>query len=56
MSGTLLILICIFFSYEHKKNNSISSYCSNRSFFGFSNDGLHSANNSLDKQVIYTFY
>lgn len=40
-----------FYSYEHKKNDSISSNCSSKSFYGLSDDGLHSPNNSLDKQV-----
>lgn len=45
----------IFYSYEHKKNDSISSNCSSKSLYGLSDDGLHSPNNSLDKQVkIYT--
>jgi len=38
-------------SYEHKKNDSISSNCSSKSLYGLSDDGLHSPNNSLDKQV-----
>jgi len=41
----------IFYSYEHKKNDSISSNCSSKSLYGLSDDGLHSPNNSLDKQV-----
>jgi len=40
-----------FYSYEHKKNDSISSNCSSKSLYGLSDDGLHSPNNSLDKQV-----
>ncbi|XP_026817312.1 ral guanine nucleotide dissociation stimulator-like 1 isoform X3 [Rhopalosiphum maidis] len=37
-------------NYEHKKNDSISSNCSSKSLYGLSDDGLHSPNNSLDKQ------
>ncbi|XP_050530881.1 ral guanine nucleotide dissociation stimulator isoform X2 [Daktulosphaira vitifoliae] len=37
-------------NYDFKKNDSISSNCSNKSFYGLSDDGLHSPNNSLDKQ------
>ncbi|XP_050439024.1 ral guanine nucleotide dissociation stimulator-like 1 isoform X2 [Adelges cooleyi] len=38
------------YNYEHKKNDSISSNCSVKSYYGLSDDGLHSPNNSLDKQ------
>lgn len=48
---TTILNNIIFYSYEHKKNDSISSNCSSKSYYGLSDDGLQSPNNSLDKQV-----
>jgi len=41
----------IFYSHEHKNNDSISINCSSKKLYGLSNDGLHSPNNSLDKHL-----